>query len=176
MCKGGIVYKLGLFIERGIQYLNAKIKLFCYKVRYGKRVQFGKGIKIRKRFNLYVGPNAELKIGDNVFFNNDCSINCMKKIEIGNDNLFGENVKIYDHNHIFNRLDMKRDKNFTMHNITIGNNNWFGSCCVILSKSNIGNNNVFSAGTVINENIENDNLVSLNTQISVNLIKYKENK
>ena len=136
------MYKVFMLFVRGIQYFNTRIKLSFWKIVYGNRVSFGKNIKIRKRFNLYIGPNAKLAIGDNCFFNNDCSINCMDIIEIGKDNLFGENVKIYDHNHIFNDKTINRAKNFKTGEILIGNNNWFGSNVVILAKTVIEDNNV----------------------------------
>ncbi len=46
-----------------------------------------------------MGNEAQLIIGDNVFMNNYCSINCLDEIEIGENTLFGEGVKLYDHNH-----------------------------------------------------------------------------
>ena len=39
-------------------------------------------------------------IGNHVFFNNDCSINCKDEIIIGNNCILGENVRIYDQNSI----------------------------------------------------------------------------
>ena len=47
-------------------------------------------------FVLWTGEGV--KIGDNVFFNNGTSIAAKEKIEIGDNCIFGENVKIYDHN------------------------------------------------------------------------------
>ena len=42
-----------------------------------------------------------------MFFNNDCSITCLNKITIGANCLFGENVKLYDHNHKFRNENVK---------------------------------------------------------------------
>lgn len=53
-------------------------------------------------FVLWTGEGV--KIGDNVFFNNGTSIAAKEKIEIGDNCIFGENVKIYDHNHVFKDL------------------------------------------------------------------------
>lgn len=110
-----------------------------------------------------------MRIGDNNFFNNDCSIHCHKEIIIGNDNIFGENVKIYDHNHIFNDKTIDMKKNFKKTTIKIENNNWIGTNTVILSKASIGNFNVVSAGTILNQKYDNENLIR---QGKVEKIKY----
>ena len=80
--------------------------------------------------------NGLISIGDNVFFNRDCSINSHKHIEIGDDCIFGENVKIYDHNHVFNRINqLIRNQGYTNENVIIGKNCWIGSNVIILSRS-----------------------------------------
>src|SRR4051812_4748579 len=48
---------------------------------------------------IRVGASGKLTIGNNVFWNNHCSVNCMFDISIGENVMFGEAVKIYDHNH-----------------------------------------------------------------------------
>ena len=161
----------------GIEKVLLKIKkvfILCfYKLKYGKRFKYGKKLNFRKRFQVNISKHGRVVIGDNCFFNNDCSINSHKEIIIGNDNLFGENVKIYDHNHIFNNKNIDYKKNFTDRQIIIGNHNWFGSNCTILSKAKIGSNNVFSANTCINQNIDSDNIVRLNQELIQEKIIYK---
>lgn len=62
-----------------------------------------------------------VKIGNSCFFNNGCSINANKSITIGDGTLFGENVKIYDHNHRFRERDILiKEQGFTMGEIEIG--------------------------------------------------------
>lgn len=168
-----------------MEWLLNKIELFCnlsyvfmkkmyYKFKYGKRVKFGKKINFRKGFKLYISDkNGYVEIGDNTFFNQYCSITCMKKIYIGNNNLFGENCKIYDHNHLFNSLDKKRGSNFTSNEILIGNNNWFGTNNVILSKTKIGDNNVFAAGCIINSEFNNDKIIKADIKYQETEISYR---
>lgn len=70
------------------------------KIRYGDLIILGKDFRVRKRFSCLIDGGC-LTIGDNVFFNNDCSIAVMNNVTIGNDTIFGENVRIFDHNHSF---------------------------------------------------------------------------
>ena len=167
------MYKICLIIERGFQFLKTKLLILILKIRYGKRIIIGRNFKVRKRFDIYIGPNAKLINGDNVFFNNDCSINCMNQIYIGNDNLFGENVRVYDHNHIFNNKKLNKNISFSVKKVIIGNNNWIGSNVTILSNSIIGDNNVIGANTVVNEEIKNDNLIKLKNNVTISKITYK---
>lgn len=149
------------FIEQKNKLIIRKLKVLFWKIKYGSRLKIGKNLLFRKRFNILIGENAYLEIGDNCFFNNDCSINCLEGIKIGNDNLFGESVKIYDHNHIFSFEKLERNT-FKKKVINIGNNNWFGSNVIILSKAVIGNNNVIGAGNILNLKIDNNKLVTQN--------------
>ena len=94
-----------------------------------KSLNLGKDINFRNYIHLIVQNNAELIIGNRVFLNNFCSINCLEKIEIGDNTLFGENVKIYDHNHDYQtqpEFEVFHSK-FKTAAVKIGKNCWLGS-------------------------------------------------
>lgn len=150
------MYNLIVLVEKIYNVFIRKCKLLFWKIKYGKRFVYGKNFKFRKRFNINIDKKGKLIIGDDNFFNNSCSINCRNEIRIGDKNIFGENVKIYDHNHVFNKRMLNRKVNFTLRKVTVGNNNWFGTNCVLLSKSEIGDNNVFATGETINSKIASD--------------------
>lgn len=109
-------------------------KMIGYKINYGKRIKVGSNFSFRRGFNLNISSdNASITIGNNVFFNNDCSLNCKKGINIGDDCIFGESVKIYDHNHIFKSKEtVIRRQGYSCSMVKIGNNCWIGSNVVIL--------------------------------------------
>lgn len=148
-------------------------KLMFYKVKYGNRLKVGKNVKFRKGFIINISKNGRLVIGEGTFFNNYCSINCHEKIVIGKNNLFGEGVKIYDHNHVFNDKSINMKKAYKRNPVIIGDRNWFGSNVVILSKARIGDNNVFGANTVINSEYSSDNIVKDDGKKIIEKIKYK---
>jgi acetyltransferase-like isoleucine patch superfamily enzyme len=152
------------------------------KLIFGKNVWLGRGSSIifypdGNKASITIGPNntfrrrclisldhsGQLIIGANNFFNNNCSINCLSSITIGNDNLFGENVKLYDHNHKFSDLGKRIiDQGFSFGSISIGNNCWFGSNCTILSNVTIGNNVIIGANNLIFKSIPDNTIIKSN--------------
>ena len=155
-----------------IKFIRIRIKIFYWKLKYGKRIEIGKNLRFRKNLKINITNNGFLRIGNNNFFNNDCSINCHKQIIIGDNNLFGENVKMYDHNHVFNNKNIDVAHTFFEHEIIIGNNNWVASDVTFLSKAKINNYNVVGAKVIVNEEYGNENLIQINYNNTVKKIKY----
>ena len=168
--KGIII--LTFFIERLRGYFAILVFIFSgmnAKAKSGLRMGRLSGINIfTKKLTLLIGKNCyfrkfcsvvvsdgRLKIGDNFFMNNHSSLNCMGEIEIGDNCLFGEGVKLYDHNYDyrkdnglpFNKKGHRRGK------ISIGNNCWLGSNCVVLMGVTIGDNVIVGANTVVHKDI-----------------------
>lgn len=121
------------------------------------RISIGHDFYARRRCSLVV-EGGELAIGDNVFMNNSCSINCISRIIIGSDCLFGEGVRIYDHDHDFSGDGLIKDGGFRCSEVRIGNNVWLGSNVVVLRGSVIGDNVVVGANTVIRGRVP-DNVI-----------------
>lgn len=154
--------------------LNKFFSLIRFKFAYGKRFKHGK-INFRRNFFVMIEKKGSVEIGNNCFFNNDCSINSLNSVKIGNDCIFGENVKIYDHNHKFNGEKLIKDQGFSTKPVIIGSNVWIGSNCTILAGTEIGDNCVISAGivlsgkvnpgTIIKRNSENYNVESIRKEI-----------
>lgn len=148
-----LIYKL-LF------HINCIIKKIFLKFIYGNKLEIGSGTHWRKRFSVMIDSNAKVEIGDNCFFNNDCSINSNGLVKIGGGTLFGENVKIYDHNHRFNNFNKTiKEQGFSVGEIIIGNHVWVGSNVVILKGAKIGNNCVIGAGCVISGTIPPNTMI-----------------
>ena len=103
---------------------------------------------------------GKVKIGNNVLFNNYCSLNCLNEITIGDNTWFGEGVRLYDHNHQFkDRLKPFTEQGFSTGKITIGNNVWVGSNCVILQNVSIGDNCVIGANNLIFKSVPPNTIV-----------------
>lgn len=161
--------------------MRSYLIIFKYKLIYGKRFQ------INLRGKVYFGKNTEIKIGEKasliiennfncrdnnnfnitsgictietgVFMNNGNSLNCREEIFIGENTIFGEGIKIYDHDHIFTRGELVKNTGFKASEIKIKENVWIGSNVIILRGSTIGKNSVIGAGTIVKELIE-DNMV-----------------
>ncbi len=139
-----------MLVKRIIFKINTFSSKIWYQCIYGRKIHIGKGFSCRSRFNILIDKKGKVIIKEGCFFNNDCSITSLERIEIGNDCMFGENVKIYDHNHKYDDINcLIKQQGFTVAPVFIGNNCWIGSNVCILKGAKIGNNCVIGAGTVI---------------------------
>lgn len=157
------------FVSKVYRKIISYIYIIYLKMKYGKRIKIGKKFSFRKGLIINILDKGELYLGDNIFFNNNCSINVHKKVTIGNNNIFGENVKIYDYDHAFHEKNFYN--NFYESEINIGDNNWFCSNTIILRKAKVGNNCVIGAGVVLNNNIDDNMLVKNKNEISIEKIE-----
>lgn len=144
--------------------LNAIIKKIFYKSIYGHKIIFGKGVTFRKSVSLSPIKEGKIVIGDNVFFNHFCSIYAMNKIVIGSGTIFGENVKVYDHNHCYTNFHIPiKEQGYSSKPIFIGKHCWIASNVMILKGVTIGDNCVIGAGCIVYKDIP-DNTILINKQ------------
>lgn len=162
-----------------VRFIFYAIKLICLKLKLQKRIRFyGLKQKIKMDTKVEVGKTGlitldeistqnnvhlisrtgELEIGKGVSFNRNCVVVCRKSIKIGHDCLFGPNVCIYDHDHIFGIEGLKRNE-YTCKDIVIEDGCWIGAGVIILKGSYIGKNSVIGAGTIIKSHIPANSLV-----------------
>lgn len=148
------------------------LRIIFFKIIYGKqfKVDLKKKIYLGKGTNIDIGKNGKLiikgnfncrnynnfkvtegilEIGDGVFFNNGNSINCRENIKIGNNTIFGEGIKIYDHDHSIVKNALIKNTGFKKMTVLIGENCWICSNVIILRGSQILENTVISAGSIV---------------------------
>jgi acetyltransferase-like isoleucine patch superfamily enzyme len=134
-----------------------------------KQLRIEKNVSCRRFCHFLLYQNADLIINENVFFNNFCSINCLHSIEIGAGTIFGEGVRLYDHNHKYDRSPevlIHRDK-FSTAPIKIGNNCWIASNVTILKGVTIGDNVIIGANCLIYQSIPANTVVKLNQELTI---------
>lgn len=155
-------------LKNYLRYLRGLNKIIIWKVKYRGILNISFKQNLRKKVNLkvsgnslvYIGEelsnrdnlnivvqNGKLKIGKECFFNINCSITCLDEITIGDRCLFANNVVIVDHDHDF-RQGIEKN-NFKSSKVVIGKNVWIGANSVILRGTNIGDNCIIGAGSVI---------------------------
>lgn len=134
-------------------HLRASFQKAFYKIIYGKNLVIGDKVTWRRGFSVMKTPEAVINIGNDCFFNNDCSVAANKLISIGRGTIMGENVKIYDHNHRFNKEIPLKKQGYTDGEVYIGEDCWIGSNVVILKGAHISNHCVIGAGCVISGNV-----------------------
>ena len=107
---------------------------------------------------ICVRDNAVLEIGHNTFFNRNCIIVAREKISIGADCLFGPNVYICDHDHMFDQDTIYTDR-FKTRPVSIGEGTWVGAGCIILKGANIGKKCIIGAGSIITGDVPDGMIV-----------------
>lgn len=141
-------------------------KGLIFKTSLSSKIDLGENLDFRNYISIWVGKEAKLTLGKNVFINNYCSINCLQSVEIGENTLFGEGVRVYDHNHEYSfaegNLNVSR-KDFTYGDVKIGKNCWLGSNVVVLKGVTIGDNSIIGAGCVIYKDVP-ENTILINNQ------------
>lgn len=134
-----------------------------------KRITVDSNVSCRRNCFFLVYQGATLFIGKGVSFNNHCSINCLDYVEIGENTIFGENVKIYDHNHSYTtNKELHVDKNkYNTGKISIGSNCWIGSNVTILKGVTIGNNVIIGAHCLVYKSIPSNSIVKYKQELLI---------
>lgn len=106
------------------------------------------------KFLMSAGPlyikccsNARCYIGNNVFFNHNCSITCQDMISIGDNCNIANNVVIVDHDHKIGKFGVI--EGFNTKPVAIGKNVWIGANSTILKGSIVGDGAVIASGAVV---------------------------
>ena len=131
-----------------------------------KNIHIGKGLRITNSTINY--RSGELSIGDDFYMNRNSSINCHYKITIGKSCLIGENVHIYDHNHIYKELNKSiSSQGFKGKSVCIGDYCWIGTGVTILGGVTIGDNVIIGANCLIVHDIPAGSVVKNNQQLII---------
>ena len=142
----------------------------------GYKIKFG-NVNFRENCMIRVRKSGSLTLENNISFNRGCSINCLNSIRINKNCIFGENVKLYDHDHRFNDEELLiSQQGFSLGKIEIGTNCWFGSNVVILKNVTIGDNVVVGANCVISKDIPSDSIVRNTNTIEISPIVSRNHK
>lgn len=120
----------------------------------------GSGFVAKRGCTFTACAGSWLDIGNNVYFNVNCNVCSRKYIKIGDGCIFGPNVCIYDHNHVYDGSGVKPNEYKTAP-IEIGRGCWIGANAVILKGVHIGDGSVIGAGCVINRSIPAGSIVTL---------------
>lgn len=134
-----------LHIGNGVRILRGASIRF-YK---GSDAYISANVKIDENAVIAVQNNGFLRIGEGVGIGPNNYIVCHKHVTIGDKTIFGPNVLVYDHDHIFSAENGVDIHNYTYDDVVIGSNCWIGANTVILKGTQLGDNSVVAAGSVI---------------------------
>lgn len=117
--------------------------------------EIGKNVIWRDHNTIRIRKGGRLIFGNNVDLGHYISINCLDKIELGDDTCVAEGCKFYDHDHAFDtKPEYVWHKNeFNTAPIIIGKNVKIYSNVTVLKGVTIGDNCIIGANCVISRNV-----------------------
>ena len=130
------------------------------------RITIKEGVVMKDNNAIRIRKRGELILGKNVNISDYVSINCIEKIEIGDDTGIAEGCKFYDHDHAFvtePTYEWKQNE-FNTAPIIIGKNVKIYSEVTILKGVTIGDNCIIGAKCLINRNIPANSIIMSKVQ------------
>lgn len=122
-------------------------------------IPYKNGKKVYIWDSTHIDSPSKFIIGNNVSINRRCIINAGGGIEIKDNVLIGPNTTIYSQNHNFKDPDsLICDQGYTLAPVTIGENVWIASNCIILPGVTVGKNSIIGAGSVVTKSIPENSL------------------
>jgi acetyltransferase-like isoleucine patch superfamily enzyme len=144
---------MGSFLIKLYYYTECFVKKNVYKLLYKTQSEIPNSLVFRKGFHLMI-DGGFVKFGENVFFNNYCTIDSRSSVEIGDGTIFAENVKIYDNNHLYKDVNVPlKFQGYSTSPIKIGKHCWIATNVVILKGVTIGDNCCIGAGCIVYKDV-----------------------
>lgn len=129
--------------------------------------KIGENVYINESNNFAVKKSAHLSIGKNTYITRT-TIACMERIEIGENCILGEGLKIFDQNHKYTTEPFSVSKtDFNTAPVKIGNNVWTGANVTVLKGVTIGDNVIIGANCLIYKDIPADSIVKNQTELII---------
>ena len=107
---------------------------------------------------FYTAHGTELRVGRNVFINQNCTIYDLGGVDIGDDVLIGPNVSIITSGHPLE--PSQRRAGVTAAPIVIERNVWIAAGATIIGGVTVGENSVVAAGAVVTHDVPPNTLVA----------------
>ncbi|WP_158550848.1 acyltransferase [Thomasclavelia ramosa] len=162
-----IIIKIFYLNRLKVQLIGKYSRTVQIRIFNSSKIISKKNLLMRSGVKIRTNKNGILNIGENVGLNNNCLINCMDSITIGDNVIFGQSVKIYDHDHNYKKDGVIRDNGYITSPIIINDNVWIGSNCIILKGTEIGANSVIGANTVVYGKIPRNSIVYSDRQLKI---------
>ncbi len=146
--------------------ITAKLNRLTFNDADEIRVLFSEliGKKVDESFLLippfYTAGGDEIRVGRNVFINQNCTFYDLGGLDIADDVMIGPNVSIITTSH---SLEPSLRRSTTIGKpIIIEKNVWIATGAIIIGGVTVGENSVVSAGSVVTKNVPPNTLVGGN--------------
>ncbi|HIR34576.1 MAG TPA: acyltransferase [Candidatus Faecimorpha stercoravium] len=150
-----------LLVEWILNFGKLKIHGIRYCISSGTGIWIHSGGRCDLGKKTWLSENCRIEshggnivFGYNNFFNTNCRIISMGSITIGDNNLFGPNVVVVDHNHIYSdSSELICKQGFSIAPVKIGSDIWVGSNVTICEGVEICDHVVIGANSVVAKSI-----------------------
>lgn len=153
-----IIYLIYLLLSLiNLRYLSKKLdNILCFLrsfllkllgAKIGKNSKILSGVIILKPKNIIIGDNTNIGINSKIYN--------YSKVFIGNNVDIGPELYINTNNHTFKDPNLPLAyQDYETEDIKIGSNIWIGARVIMLKKTQLENNIVIGAGTLINRKLQ----------------------
>jgi acetyltransferase-like isoleucine patch superfamily enzyme len=129
------------------------------------------GKKVDESFLLippfYTAGGDEIRVGRNVFVNQNCTFYDLGGLDIADDVMIGPNVSLITTGH---PLEPSQRRSTTGKPIAIGKNVWIAAGAIVIGGVTVGENSVVAAGSVVTKDVPPNTLVGGNPAIVIRSI------
>lgn len=132
----------------------------CEELVFGNNVTISRGVMIRPS-SYYGGDYGKgLAMGDNSSIGPDGYVGCSGKITIGKNVMLGPRCSLFAENHVFSDIEVDiKSQGVVKKGITIEDDCWIGSNCIVLDGVTIGKGSVIGAGTLVTRDVAPGSIV-----------------
>ncbi|EJL37694.1 acyltransferase family protein [Caulobacter sp. AP07] len=109
---------------------------------------------------FYTTGGENIRVGRNVFINQNCTLYDLGGIDIGDDVMIGPNVSLITSGHPIE--PSQRRAGVTAAPIVIDRNVWIGAGATVIGGVTVGENSVVAAGSVVTKDVPPNTLVGGN--------------
>lgn len=125
-------------------YLGRGVRLV---VADGGVMELGRGAYIDDYCRLQVCPGARMGIGDGCYLNTNCRMVAADGISVGEGTMFGPNVCVFDHDHVFDAEGVHGE--LVSAPIAIGECCWLGANVLVTKGASIADRICVGGGVVV---------------------------
>jgi acetyltransferase-like isoleucine patch superfamily enzyme len=109
---------------------------------------------------FYTAGGVDIRVGRNVFVNQNCTFYDLGGLDIGDDVMIGPNVSLITTGHPIE--PSQRRAGVTAAPIVIGRNVWIAAGATVIGGVTVGDNSVVAAGSVVTKDVPPNTLVGGN--------------
>ena len=130
-------------------YLGRGVRLV---VADGGVMELGHGAYIDDRCRLQVCRGARVSLGEGCYLNTNCRVVAAEDISVGEHTMFGPNVCVFDHDHVFDDEGVHGD--LISAPIAIGERCWLGANVLVTKGASIADRICVGGGVVVTRPLE----------------------